>query len=112
MNISPYLWGTLVPVGVISFVYVVRKIREYQWGWIRNRYTLQGIIFIVTGANTGLGFETAKALVARNATVIMGCRSLERADAAIARIRQKTANGQLVNVTVKNKRKFCLLAFN
>lgn len=95
--ISPtYLWATLVPVGVVSFVYVVRKIREYQWGWVRNVYSLDGRVFIITGANTGLGFEAAKALVARNATVIMGCRSLERAEAAIARIRQKTANGQLV----------------
>lgn len=98
MNVSPaVLWGTLVPVGVVSFIYVVRKIREFQWGWVRNQYPLDGRIFIVTGANTGLGYETAKALVARNAIVIMGCRSLERAEAAIAQIRQKTANGQLVN---------------
>lgn len=108
-TIAPYLWGTLVPVvGLASFVYVVRKIREWQWGWVRNRYPLDGRIFVVTGANTGLGYDTAKALVARNAVVIMGCRSLERSEAAIARIRQSTGNGQLVNTLIRN---FSIYAF-
>lgn len=96
MAYDPLLLGALVPVGVVSVIYVVRKIREFQWGWIRNRYTLEGRVFIVTGANTGLGYETTKALVDRHATVIMGCRSMERANEAIARIRQTTANGTLV----------------
>lgn len=36
-------------------------------------------IAIVTGANAGLGFETAKALAAKNFKVIMACRDLEKA---------------------------------
>lgn len=48
------------------------------------------------GANCGLGFEATKALVQRDATVIMACRSIERADKAIGRIRKKTTNGTLV----------------
>jgi short chain dehydrogenase len=39
-------------------------------------------VYIITGSNTGIGFETAKALVAMNATVILACRSLEKADSA------------------------------
>jgi NAD(P)-dependent dehydrogenase (short-subunit alcohol dehydrogenase family) len=42
-----------------------------------------GRTFLVTGANTGIGFETAKALAARGARVLLGCRSSERAAAAI-----------------------------
>lgn len=48
------------------------------------------------GANTGLGFETTKALVKRDATVIMACRSMERADKAIGLIRKQTTNGTMV----------------
>lgn len=37
---------------------------------------------LVTGANSGLGLQTAKALAAAGATVLLGCRNAERAEAA------------------------------
>ncbi|KAJ1411119.1 hypothetical protein B484DRAFT_336142, partial [Ochromonadaceae sp. CCMP2298] len=43
---------------------------------------------IVTGANTGIGFETTKALVAMGATVVMACRSPGRAKDARALLLQ------------------------
>jgi NAD(P)-dependent dehydrogenase (short-subunit alcohol dehydrogenase family) len=43
---------------------------------------LSGKVVIVTGANTGLGFATAKVLSGKGATVIMACRSNERASTA------------------------------
>lgn len=42
---------------------------------------------LVTGGNSGLGFETAQALAGAGARVLLACRSAERAEAAIARIR-------------------------
>jgi NAD(P)-dependent dehydrogenase (short-subunit alcohol dehydrogenase family) len=41
-----------------------------------------GRTFVVTGANTGLGFEAAKALAANNARVVIGCRSSQKAETA------------------------------
>lgn len=41
-----------------------------------------GRLALITGANSGLGLETARALVARGATVLMACRSRERAELA------------------------------
>lgn len=86
----------VVPIASAAVIYIIRKIRVWQWGRIRNKYSLAGKTYIVTGANTGLGFETTKSLVKRNATVIMACRSLERADKAIGDIRKQTTNGTLV----------------
>lgn len=43
---------------------------------------LSGTVAIVTGANSGLGFETSRALLAGGATVILTARSVEKAAAA------------------------------
>lgn len=45
-----------------------------------------GKCFLVTGANTGIGFEAARALAAKGARVLIGCRDAGRAAEAIARI--------------------------
>lgn len=42
---------------------------------------------VITGANTGLGFETARMLAEHGATVVLACRDLGKAAAAAARIR-------------------------
>lgn len=42
---------------------------------------------LVTGANTGIGFDTARALAAAGATVIVPCRTQAKSDDTAARIR-------------------------
>ena len=42
-----------------------------------------GRTILITGANSGLGLESAKALVARGARVVMACRNPERGEAAV-----------------------------
>ena len=39
-------------------------------------------VFLVTGANSGLGYETSKFLLAKGATIIMCCRDLSRGERA------------------------------
>ncbi len=41
-----------------------------------------GKTIFITGANTGLGYEAAKVLAAKNARVLIGCRSTEKAEQA------------------------------
>lgn len=45
-----------------------------------------GKIAIVTGANSGLGFNTTKALAIKGAKVIMACRNLEKGTLARQKI--------------------------
>ena len=56
---------------------------------------MEGKICVITGANSGLGFETAKALAHRGAIVAMVCRSEEKGKAALIKIAQETGNAHL-----------------
>ena len=47
---------------------------------------LSGKTLIVTGGNSGLGFETTRALARRGARVVLACRNPEKAREAIARL--------------------------
>jgi NAD(P)-dependent dehydrogenase (short-subunit alcohol dehydrogenase family) len=59
-----------------------------------------GRVAIVTGANSGIGYPTAKALAQKGGTVIMACRNLQKANAAAERIRsglkQTAGSGEVV----------------
>ena len=54
-----------------------------------------GKCFLVTGANAGIGFETAKVLAARGARVLLGCRDQCRAEAAMQRIGAEVKDADL-----------------
>lgn len=54
--------------------------------------SMSGKVVMVTGANSGIGKETALALAKQGATVICVCRSKERGEAAVAEIKQASGN--------------------
>jgi NAD(P)-dependent dehydrogenase (short-subunit alcohol dehydrogenase family) len=57
---------------------------------------LTGKIAIVTGANTGLGFETALDLYQKGAKVYIACRNEEKAIDAIERMKAISSGGELI----------------
>ncbi|XP_031621651.1 retinol dehydrogenase 14-like [Contarinia nasturtii] len=86
------LFVTMI-VTAIRYVIKQRSVNELKR--LRN-LSLARKIYIITGANRGIGFETAKLLVQRNATVIMACRSLARAEKAIKKIKAETGKGRMI----------------
>ncbi|MBN1303345.1 MAG: SDR family oxidoreductase [Anaerolineales bacterium] len=50
---------------------------------------LTGKIAIVTGANSGIGYEIARALAGRHARVILACRNKDKGEAAVWQIVQE-----------------------
>jgi NAD(P)-dependent dehydrogenase (short-subunit alcohol dehydrogenase family) len=54
-----------------------------------------GKTFVVTGANTGIGFEAAKALAQKRARVLLACRDEAKALAAMSAIREFAPNANL-----------------
>jgi NAD(P)-dependent dehydrogenase (short-subunit alcohol dehydrogenase family) len=57
-------------------------------GWTEKDIgDLSGKVFVVTGANSGIGFEAARALASKGGLVVLGCRSVDRGNEAADRIR-------------------------
>ncbi len=61
--------------------------------WTReNIPDLTGKVAIVTGANSGIGYDTAAALADNGAAVIMACRNLKKGQAALERLTAEVPN--------------------
>lgn len=54
-----------------------------------------GRVILITGANSGLGFETTRAFARKNATVVMACRNLQKAQSAHDAVIAETPNARL-----------------
>ncbi|XP_051538357.1 retinol dehydrogenase 12, like isoform X1 [Myxocyprinus asiaticus] len=70
---------------------------------LRNRFRswssnarLDGKTVLITGANTGIGKETAIDLAKRGARIIMACRDMEKAEASLKEVIEASGNQNVV----------------
>lgn len=65
-------------------------------GWtFKNMPDLTGRTIVVTGANSGLGFQAARAFAAKGAHVVMACRDTERGEIAAEGVRNHAPDASL-----------------
>uniref|UniRef100_A0A1B0GK65 Putative dehydrogenase with different specificities related to short-chain alcohol dehydrogenase n=1 Tax=Lutzomyia longipalpis TaxID=7200 RepID=A0A1B0GK65_LUTLO len=105
--LEKYLLGAGVAAVTIYFY------RRYVEGgqFRKDHVKMDGKVVIITGANTGIGKETALDLARRNAKIYLACRDFKRCEAARLEIIEKTGNTQIFNrhldlSTLKSVREF------
>ncbi|XP_026564309.1 retinol dehydrogenase 11 [Pseudonaja textilis] len=94
-----FLWSVLlalllVPLSVFVLLPYVRK--YFGGGVCKSAAQLNGKVVVITGANTGIGKETAGDLARRGAKVILACRNMAKAEIAAHEIRIKTGNQEVI----------------
>ncbi|KAF7204603.1 retinol dehydrogenase 13 [Nothobranchius furzeri] len=84
----------ILPVSVFGTVFgcAVLLKSHVTGGRCPSKATIKGKTVIITGANTGIGKETAQELAKRGGRIIMGCRDMEKCEAVAKDIRGKTLN--------------------
>jgi retinol dehydrogenase-13 len=93
------LFGALALGGLVLAGLGIRAYRKWIAGGVcTSQARLDGKTVIITGANSGIGLETAVDIAKRNARVILACRSVERGEAALADVKKRSGNNNVVFV--------------
>ncbi len=80
--------------------------------WTQNDIPdLTGRVIVITGANSGLGLESTKALAAKKATVVMACRNPGKAEQAKAEVLAGSPNAWLDVMPLDNSSLASVRAF-
>ena len=62
--------------------------------------SMQGKVVVITGANTGVGLETAVGVAAQGATTVLACRNQAKAAAAASEVIRRTWNDDVHTVSL------------
>ncbi|KAK3531690.1 hypothetical protein QTP70_025922 [Hemibagrus guttatus] len=84
-------------VGVLAGIFIL--LRKFVSGKrCKSKKQLHGKTVVITGSNTGIGRETAVDLARRGARVILACRNVVRAEAAVAIVKRESRSNNVVSM--------------
>ncbi|KAL5007919.1 hypothetical protein ScPMuIL_013500 [Solemya velum] len=83
-----YIGPFSVAVGSIGVLYLFRYLfrRFIAGGSYKGKERIDGKTVIITGANIGIGFHTARELAKRGGRIILACRDMEKCEQAKTKI--------------------------
>lgn len=82
----------IIPVALV-LCYILRK--WLNGGTCRSTARLDGKTVLITGANSGIGKETAVDMATRGATVIMACRDMKRSEPVLKEVRAESGSSKV-----------------
>lgn len=96
--VSVYRFHIAVGVGVVvAGSIVLGAIKRYFGGGVcYSQAQLPGKTVIITGANTGIGLETAVDLAKRGARVVLSCRDVTKGEAAVTEVKRRSNSNDVV----------------
>ena len=95
---KPWLFGGIAATALFG-IYFIRLYRKWIAGGVcTSKARLDGKTVIITGANSGIGLETAVDIAKRNARVILACRSVERGKTALADVKKRSGSNNVAFV--------------
>ncbi len=89
--LTTYPYSLVLGVAVAGATIFMTK-RYFGGGVCYSKAKLTGKTVIITGANTGIGLETAVDLAKRGARVILACRNAEKGKAAVEEVKKRSDN--------------------
>lgn len=81
----------LYVIGLGIFFYLANRF-YFSGGRYKSNKRLDGKVAIITGSDTGIGYETALDFAKRGARVILACRDTVNAEKAVNKLQAKTGN--------------------
>ncbi|XP_071439718.1 retinol dehydrogenase 14-like [Hetaerina americana] len=100
---GPWWWAAASIVLIAGFLFLVvglivaiRVYNSMTIGVFDSQRRMDGKIVLVTGANSGIGKETARELARRGAKVIMACRNMDTGKKAQDEIIKDTGNKSVI----------------